>query len=373
MSRDQRTRILFHVPQLTTGGTERHVASIVRNLDTDRFEPTVWCSGELGPPADDIRAAGVRLETWSRPTKRHPMAFVTTARRIRLARPHIFHSFDYGAHYSDALMSWIGRSGIYVSSRRNVRHWDPDQTLKFGERMRNKISRSVVVNSNAVAEKVRSVELISDSKIELIHTGTDGVVSELSRDDVRKKFGLSSDAFVVANVANLKLVKNQSQLLHALQIVGEAGVDAHLIIAGEGELREALTELARELGITRRLHLVGDEHHVADVLATADVYGHSSLAEGLPTAVIEAMWAGLPVVATRAGGTEDLVVDGQTGRLIDLGIESTAEIASAFQDLALNRSKLRSLGDAGVKFAAENFSTEMMIGKYESFYGSLMS
>jgi glycosyltransferase involved in cell wall biosynthesis len=367
-----RVRILFHVPQLTVGGTERHVAALAKGLNSDFYEPVVWCSSELGSVAEDIRSAGIRLVTWTRPTKRHPLAFATTALKIRNLRPDIFHSFDYGAHFADALMAWMVGVGIYISSRRNIRHWDPAQRLRLGERIRNRRSRLVIGNSLAVASVARTVEQVPDSKLRVVYSGVEQVESSSSREQARKQLGVSPGTFVVANVANLKSVKNHALLIRSIKGAIDDGADILLAIAGEGPLRGELGALASNLGIADRVLFLGEISDVGALYAAADAYAHSSLAEGLPTSVIEAMAAGLPVVATRAGGTEDLVVDGFSGILIEQNEAAGVAFTDVFKSWALDRSSASELGHSGARLAAEKYTVEKMIGDYEALYQELI-
>jgi len=242
--------------------------------------------------------------------------------------------------------------------------------MRLGERFRNRFSKAIIANSEPVARVAKYIEHIPDEKLNVIHSGISAPLFSVDREEARTRLGLPLDALVVANVANLKPVKNQAILIRTVKAMSDSGFNIHLLIAGEGELRSQLTGLSDELGVADRVHLLGELHDTTAVYRASDAYAHSSLAEGLPTAVIEAMHSGLPVVATRAGGTVDLVVDSENGALVDDDVEAFSAVLSNW---AVDSSVMAALGRKGLEMARDRFSLNAMIQKYESLYERLLS
>lgn len=185
-------------------------------------------------------------------------------------------------------------------------------------------------------------------RMETVHNGFDGasVPAESAR-AVRRELGLPADALVVCIVGRLNAMKGQREAIEAL---ARLGGESHLVIAGEdaehgGAFASELHRLADDLGVGGRVHLTGYRADVPAVLAAADVFVLPSWAEGLPMVVLEAMAAGLPVVAARVGGIPELVVDGETGLLV--APRDVAALAAALGLLVTDEEKRRRLGAAG--------------------------
>jgi glycosyltransferase involved in cell wall biosynthesis len=182
----------------------------------------------------------------------------------------------------------------------------------------------------------------------------------------REEAGVAQEAFVIGWAGRLTAIKLPLDLVRVA-----AAVDgAQLVLLGDGEEREAVTALAATLGITDRVHLLGFRRDVGDWYAAFDVFLLTSANEGSPVVAIEALAAGVPVVATRAGGTGAVVDDGETGLLAAIGDVDTlaAHIRRLRDDAALRRS----LGAAGAARMRERFSTERMVDDVERVYRGII-
>lgn len=165
----------------------------------------------------------------------------------------------------------------------------------------------------------------------------------------------------------LRHVKGVDILLHAWANV-VASCDAELIILGEGEEYENLRELAATLGISETVRFVGDCPNVAPHFQRSDIYIQPSRNEGLPNAVIEAMVAGLPVVASSVGGNRDLVIDGKTGLLVDP--ESSEDLAAAICTLLADEEARLRMGDSAHSYAMQNYSMDSVVSRLLQLYSS---
>src|SRR5262249_27122372 len=157
--------------------------------------------------------------------------------------------------------------------------------------------------------------------------------------------GVGGGALLVVNVGRLVPVKGQADLVRAWPLVLAARPDAVLAIAGEGPERGALEALARELQVAHALRLLGDRGDVPELVGAADVVVQASHEEALSNAVLEALAAARPVVATDVGGTGEVVRAGTTGVLVPP--RDPAALAGAILSLAADRARARALGDAG--------------------------
>ncbi|HUT99266.1 MAG TPA: glycosyltransferase [bacterium] len=177
----------------------------------------------------------------------------------------------------------------------------------------------IEVNSRAVGEMVLS-RGGPEPKLRIIYNGIEAgrPVTDDERREARRKLGVSSGPVVVM-VANLRHPKDPQTLVKATARLKNAYPGIRTLLAGKGHLRPAVEELVRELGLGEEVRLLGRTYDVMCVLAAADVFCHSSLSEGLPNAVIEAQAAGIPCVVSRAGGSTELITDGDRGLVFEIG------------------------------------------------------
>jgi glycosyltransferase involved in cell wall biosynthesis len=186
---------------------------------------------------------------------------------------------------------------------------------------------------------------------------------------VRCELGLADDEVLVLAVGNLYPVKGHIVLLRALAMLREAGSGRwRLAIAGRGGEEDALRRFAEENGIADRLHLLGYRADVPDLLAAADLYAMPSLSEGLPLALIEAMFAARAVVASGVGGIPDVVTSGEHGLLVPP--DDASSLAGALSTLLRSPAERRRLAAAARLRAERDFGVECMADRYERLYGA---
>ena len=208
---------------------------------------------------------------------------------------------------------------------------------------------------------------IARDQIQLVHNGI-AIPAELEsvdRAEARHAIGVPLAGPLLVAVGNLYPVKDHATLLRALAHLP----DARVAIAGRGEEEPNLRALSIELGIESRVHLLGLRSDIDRVLTAADLFVQPSLSEGLPLAILEAMAAGLPIVATRVGGMAEAVVDGETGTLV--APAQPEQLAQVLGSMLADRDRLARMGRAGRQRAEREFSIGQMAKRYAALYASL--
>ena len=176
--------------------------------------------------------------------------------------------------------------------------------------------------------------------------------------------------FHIGSIGSLTRQKGYSNLVQAVKILSGRNVPAKLTFIGDGPLRGELEHQAAESGIIDRVVFAGTTNDVMTVLPAFDVVAGSSLREGLPLSVLEAMAAGLPVVTTDVGGNREAVIDGTTGLLVPAGDPSA--LAEALEDLWQDGEKRSSMGKAGRSRVEQHFSAKKMVTATEKLYESIL-
>jgi glycosyltransferase involved in cell wall biosynthesis len=229
---------------------------------------------------------------------------------------------------------------------------------------------------------IASAESVRDFYVEQVHADPDEVKviynavdwsaldRTMSRDEMRGVLGVPGSALAVTIIARLTEQKAHRVLLDAFAGASELA-DAHLVIVGDGELRDELRRRADTLGIAPRTHFAGARRDLGNMLAATDVFVMPSLWEGLPLSLVLAMGAGLPVVASRVAGIPEVVEDGRTGLLVDPG--DAPQLGTALARLAADSSLRADLGDAARAFVRPRFGADQYVNQVVDLYDSLLA
>jgi glycosyltransferase involved in cell wall biosynthesis len=187
---------------------------------------------------------------------------------------------------------------------------------------------------------------------------------------IRAELGIEQDAFLVGNVGRLAPQKGQRHLIAAMPHLLERVPRAHAVIAGGGDLEGYLRELAEEVGVAPRVHVLGQRKDVPALMHAIDVFAMPSIWEGFGLVLLEAMAAGRPIVASRVATIPEVVLDGESGLLVPAG--DPLALADALAQLANDRALASRLGESGRERLQRHFSVEKMVGDTELLYRELV-
>jgi glycosyltransferase involved in cell wall biosynthesis len=236
-----------------------------------------------------------------------------------------------------------------------------------------RLADRVLANCDAVATSLVSDEHVPASRVVVIPNFLDASafepVPEALRQERLATFGVPRDALVVGVVARLNPIKDHASLIRAIATLAARWPRLHLVVAGRGPTRESLERLAAELRLADRVHFVGLQPQQPNLHALFDLSVLPSLSEGFPNAVLEAMAAAAPVVATAVGGTRDAVVSGETGLLVPAA--DPRALASAIESLLGDPARRAMMGMAGRERAQRMYQAASVVPLLESLYESL--
>jgi glycosyltransferase involved in cell wall biosynthesis len=367
--------ILFLVDQLTElGGGERCLFQLARELRHHGYHVSVITfRGDLNPEAhdlfDNITILPLR-SCFSLGALRVTWALRSFIKRERVT---IVQTFFESSDTFGALVARLSGVAHIVSSRRDM-GFLRSRKHQIVYRVLSPLYSSVI----AVSEQVRKWHLTSDhlreEQICVIHNALDveSYIATENSNDVRRTYGLPLNGAIITTIANVNHWKGVDVFLEAAAIVLDDHPDAIFVIAGDWTdlaLMASLRTQAHRLGIERSVHFLGRIADVRPLLFASDVFALLSRSEGFPNAVIEAMAAGLPVVATAVGGTPEAVEDSVTGFLVD---NEDYRWAAACTSSILSSPSMRSaLGVAGRRKVEDCFSLQRMIQKHLEVYDAL--
>jgi glycosyltransferase involved in cell wall biosynthesis len=238
-----------------------------------------------------------------------------------------------------------------------------------------RMTDAVVTVSDEVRNDLVALGVAPREKIVVIPYGFD--LSSLVRPEqadrsrARAELGLGQDTFVLGWVGRLTPIKRPEDLIRTLAHLVQSGIDAALVVIGDGPDRPGVEELAARLGVADRCHFVGYQQEMSHWYGLFDAFALTSENEGTPVAAIEALASGCPVVATDAGGTATVVRNGETGYIVPIG--DTVALAAHLTELAHHPELARELGTRGAADVRERFAMGQMADRMDNLYARLLA
>jgi L-malate glycosyltransferase len=378
----QRT-ILFVIDDLDVGGAQELLVLLTRSA-APRFRVVV-CSLQQGRGVvTRLEAAGAEVHVLgrARPSIARPSRFLAYAlggladivRLCRRVRPDVIH-----CHLADAtLLGTLASLGFWRTRVIITKHSPvlvPERSrLDWRNAVRRaalwllyRRARTIAAVSAQTRQALLSSFGLSPARVVAIANGVPIPPPRSTRPEgLRAGLGLAPDALAVLNVGRLVPVKGQIHLVAAMAELVGIQPRLMLMIAGEGPCRQELVSRIAALGLADRVRLLGDRDDVAELLAATDLAVVSSLSEGTSLAVIEAMAAGKPIVATAVGGNLDLLADGQSALLVPAGDASA--LARALARLAEDPALAARLGATARDKARAEYSIDRVAAAYAALW-----
>ena len=366
--------VILHVlPTLQLGGTEQQLLTVLRVARHGRFQHRVLCYRRRGALWQQFEDLGLHLDFFPIRLRRYPIDVWRLSQLMRACRAVVVHSYGEEAGLLARPAARVANVPVIVTAERSVgpyKSWF-GHLLPWAERLLIHFTDLRIANSQAVRQHRLARDGTPPDRIVVLPNGVDlERFRNLDNGSVVAASQASEAGPVVGCVARLEPRKRIDVLLQAFSQVWRSLPDARLIVIGDGELRSNLEELAREFGIHQAVEFLGQRNDVPELLARMDIFVLASSHEGLSNAVLEAMAAGLPVVATNAPGICEVIHDDVTGRLVPVG--DVDAIAAAVLDLSRFPEKRYRMGQAGRKLVEQEYSLSAAVRRLEELYVSLL-
>lgn len=354
------------------GGTEIHLFELATRLEAYGYHPIVCNLGGEEPVLTQLAEAGV--ETWPRELIRLYMpegrsVARSVAREAASRNVQVVHTFHFKS-------DWMGPSVArrlgcpLVSSRRDLGfHRTTVHNLVY--RMVRPRVAAFIAPSEAVRQVMIRQDRLDPERVHVIYNGLDRARFEGNHDRAaaRKAMGLPVNGPVIGMVSGFRPIKDHPTLLKAMQCIVRDHPNAHLALVGEGTEEAKLRDMTAELGLTNNVTFTGPTRDVPRALAAMDIFVLSTHSEGMSNAIIEAMAAGLPVVASDVGGNAECVANGVTGFIVPH--EDVDALAARLTELLCDTAESAAFGEAGRQRVAELFDVEAMVRRTAELYRAL--
>jgi L-malate glycosyltransferase len=362
---DKAIRVMQVTWGLVAGGAEMYAFTVAANLDAQKYRAMLCAIDKGGALEPEIERRGIPYFVMNR---RQGIDWKLMWRlyrlfkenRVDIVHTHHFNQLFYsvlGAKLTGARIIHMEHSVEFLKRKRLAK------ALKFLSRFCDKV---VAIGSDG-ANALKELAGIPESKLEIIRAGVDPANYAESKGEARRLLGLNQQEKIAVIVARLFPEKNHRLLLEAFAEVVRRVENARLLIVGDGVEEAAIQNEITRLNLQERVTMMGVRRDVARILAASDVFVLSSDREGLPIAVLEAMAAAKPVVATAVGDLPRVVKDFETGRVV--AAKNPQALAAALTEVLGDEKKALNMGAKALQ-TVDEYSLKTMIAKFESLYAA---
>lgn len=349
---------------LNPGGTERLILDLALRLHPE-LPTAVCCIDEAGAWAPELTAQGMSVTA----INRQPGFTWSTAWAIAAAAERHRATVIHAHHYSPFVYSCVARlrrhTPVVFTEHGRLSDKGPSSKRRFVNGIFRRLPARMFAVSSELADHLAD-EGFARQQVGVIYNGIPAGPHEnpTAREDRRRELGAAAGDFIVGTVARLDPVKDLGTLLRAVARLHKDH-PTRLVIVGDGPERAGLEALTAELGLAGRVTFLGRRNDAREWLWACDSYANSSISEGVSLTILEAMAAGLPVAATRVGGTSE-VVDDACGRLV--AARDPEGLATALAGFAKDAALRKALGRAGRERVETRFTIERMVNEYAGVY-----
>lgn len=363
------------------GGGAKVVHQIAKGLDKQRYKSMVACASN-GLFADMLRKAGVEVVEANMSSKHNVLLIPRLAKFMKQRGISVVHTHGPRSNFFGRIAARLAGVPVIVSTvALTIGRESYADVSKFRRSTYLLIDKltSVYVNRFLVLSELHRDALAADydiapGRIRKIYNGIELAEYDANEDNgraVRRELGIDSSSPIVGFIG--RLVQKQKGLPFLLQAAAKVKAvfpNGNFLIVGDGPLKAELESLANDLNIFENCFFTGFREDIPDILSAIDMLVMSSLYEGMPMVILEAMAASKPVIATRVGGIPELVKDGETGILVPP--KDVDALADNIIALLKNKDKAQQMGLAGRKRVQESFDVKTMVKKTEAVYGELL-
>jgi glycosyltransferase involved in cell wall biosynthesis len=362
-------RILQIIPSLDRAGAEKQMCLLAKGLPRDGFEVHVCALTRGGPMEADLAEAGIPPVVIGKRWKLDPQAYWRLKAHVAHLRPDLIHTWMFAANaYGFAAARACGMKNLVIGQR-CVDPWKSRPQLILDRAMAQRCSR-VVVNS----EGVREFYVQHGTPAERVCVIPNGVTlpapSSTTRHQLLAELELPANSRLIGLVGRLWPQKRVKDAIWAADLLKVIHDDVHLLVIGDGPQRDRLRRFRDQCHIRDKVHFLGERGDVPRLLPHFDVLWSTSGYEGQSNVILEALAAGVPIVATDIPGTRELVISGTTGYLVPVG--DRAAFAKQTERLLNNAALAAQFAAAGRERVQSEFSVEKMIERHVGLYREVL-
>ncbi len=365
-------RVLHCIETISAGGVEQVRLTLVKGIDKNLYEHKIICTWKGGPIAEALEREGVELipiGPFQQPLEWHKHKEVLKV--VREFKPHIIHGAIFEGMAMAAIGGVLGRVPI-VLMEETSHPLNRSRKAIFLQKFFTKAADKIIGIAPTVVNYLKQAVKLPESKVVLINNGVNTPRS-VSLEELQKlkcELGINEEDLIIGSAGRFfNEVKRFTDILDAIKIANNPNLK--FLLLGQGQDQELIIQKSKELDINSQLILTGFQRDTAPYFQLMNIFCIVSAQEGFGLVAAEAMLHGLPVIATKVGGLEDIVVDKETGFLIPPF--SPEKIAEKILVLIQNHELRKNMGEKGKLRALENYTAERYCREVENLYLELLT
>ncbi|MZR32397.1 glycosyltransferase family 4 protein [Sneathiella litorea] len=375
-------RLAMLVTRMDIGGVPDHIMTLLdgfgRNIDVTLITDSIHADHLA-----DIENSGVKVHLLQMKrlvsVKSDLKALKNLRRILKDGQFNILHTHMSKAALLGAIVGTFSRDIIVVNTAHNLgfiaipQYWKKAVFWAYDKIISALGFDAIITVSQMVANKIIRAKVAPGNRVHVITNGIrlqEFKASAKKETEFRREILGNAEGVIIVCVARLVWFKGIDTLINAFSRVLKEHPSARLAIIGDGELRDTLMAQTRQLGIEEFIHFCGERRDIPAILSASDLFVLSSVSEGLPISLLEAMAAQLPIVATDVGGISELILHGDTGYLVPA--RDPVKLAKNISDLLSDPNARRTLGKAGYNRLCTEFTQDAMVMRTEALYQQLL-
>ena len=368
MKKQAKISVMHITYDMRIGGTEMVIKSIIEGSDHNLLEMSIFCiESPLGPFAAELIDAGIKIVKHARKPGFDLSLIKAIRQHIKQNKIDIVHCHQYTPYIYGVFAAMLTSTKVIFTEHGRFYPDSSTWKRKLINPLLNLFTSATTAISNATKDALVMYENIPRGSIEVVYNG----IAPLTYDDaevtrLKTKYDIAANQLCIGTIARLDPIKNHKMMLHAFKEVLNKGILAKLVIVGDGEERQNIESLIKQLDLTANVVLTGYEAKPQALLAMMDIYLLSSLSEGTSMTLLEAMSLGKPCVVTDAGGNPEIITHQLNGLVTPN--DDASQFAAAIIHLAKDVNTRAIMAKAAKERFVQHFSASSMCKHYLRFY-----
>lgn len=364
----KKIKVAHVVPSFDVGGLENGVINLINNMDDKKFKHALYVLNGKATAQERI-TKDIEVHILAKKPGNDLLLPFKLSRLFKTFKPDIIRTYAWGAWLEGLLGGILYGSKCTIHSEHGFiinKLCKTPLRRRLAQCIAAKFTTKIIAVSSSIKDSLTSYSWIHEDKIVVIDNGVDTEKFKPCKDNInfRTTYNLAENTCLIGIVARLDPVKDIGTAINSIRKLA----DAHIFIVGGGPEREKLEALSKQSSLEKRVHFLGERNDVSTLLHEFDLYVLTSLREGTSNTLLEAMAAGLPIIATNVGGNPILIDEAKTGYLINP--KDPDALAAHIKTFLNNSEEFIQIGKNARNKAVSTYSLIVMVKKYEDLYKS---
>ncbi len=363
-------RVCLIIPTLDQGGAEKQISLLARGLDRDAFEAIVIVLTHTGPREKELTDGGIEVHHINKRGKLDPFAWLRLRNLLKVLEPDVVHTWLFAANAYGRTAALAAKVPVILGSERSVDPWK--NALQFWiDRILAKRTQGITANSQGTIDFYHE-HGVDRKWFALIPNGIEPLVpSGLSREEACQRMGVSPNKRIILSIGRLWAQKGYKDLLWAAELLRVMREDMCYVIIGDGPDRERLELYRDNIRGASQIFFLGHRTDASELLPHCEILWNGSLYEGQSNVILEAMQAGVAVIATNIPGNRELIEHDATGLLYPVG--NVDDLTRLSNQLLNDEARRKNLIASAQKHIMTVHSVEKMITLHQNLYRQKVS